>query len=165
MKSDIGLDPGDAKGVAHILNEILSDEFVLDAKTRNYHWNVVGSRFSQLHKFFEQQYEALDAVVDDVAERVRSLGCRAQATLEEFSRKTRIKEEPGAYPDADTMLDNLAQDHETIIRHLRNDIRTCQGKYHDDGTANFLTDLMEKHEKMAWMLRAHVEARILEPED
>jgi starvation-inducible DNA-binding protein len=159
MKSDIGLKPDDAKGVAHILNEILADEYVLYTKTRNYHWNVVGPDFAALHKFFEKQYEQLSDIVDDVAERARSLCHHAVATLGDFVESTNLDEEPGI-PDSGTMIENLARDHETIIRSLRNDVRTCTEKYKDDGTANFLTDVMEKHEKMAWMLRAHVESRI-----
>lgn len=158
MKSDIGLKPDDAKGVAHILNSILADEYVLYTKTRNYHWNVVGPDFAAMHKFFEKQYEQLNDVVDDVAERARSLCHHAVATLEEFVKSTNLKEETGVYPEWDKMIENLASDHETVIRSLRNDIRTCTEKYRDDGTANFLTDLMEKHEKMAWMLRAHARA-------
>ena len=57
-----------------ILSTLLSDEYVLYTKTKNYHWNIVGPQFNDLHKFFGTQYEELDEVVDDVVERIRSLG-------------------------------------------------------------------------------------------
>jgi starvation-inducible DNA-binding protein len=57
------------------------------------------------------------------------------------------------------MIANLLADHETIIRHLRVDLETCSDKYHDMGTNDFLTGLMEQHEKMAWMLRAFLEGK------
>ena len=55
------------------------------------------------------------------------------------------------------MIANLLGDHEAIIRQLRSDLETCADKYHDIGTSDFLTGLMEQHEKMAWMLRAFLE--------
>lgn len=157
MKLNIDLSDEQREGVIKILNNLLSDEYVLYTKTRNYHWNVVGPQFNDLHKFFESQYEQLDEVIDDVAERIRSLGEMPIATLEEFLKHTRLKEQPGKYPNARQMISNLLTDHEAIIRHLRIDLEICADKYHDIGTNDFLTGLMEKHEKMAWMLRAFLE--------
>ncbi len=153
-KLDTGLSPEAQEGVTQILNALLADEYVLYTKTRNYHWNVVGPQFHDLHKFFEAQYEALNEIVDEVAERARSLGGWARGTLSDFLQGTRLREHPGEYPDARTMIGNLLRDHEAIIRTLRVDLDTCVDRYHDMGTNNFLTDLMERHEKMAWMLRA-----------
>jgi starvation-inducible DNA-binding protein len=159
MKNETtGLSEEAVKGVSHILNENLCDEYVLTTKTRNFHWNVTGPHFAALHKFFEQQYEQLDEIVDAVAERVRSVGGWAFGTLEEFSGRTHLQETPARRPEAIAMAAELAADHESIIRRLRNDVETCAKKYRDEGTANFLTDLMERHEKMAWMLRSHVGA-------
>ena len=84
MKVEIGIPEKDRKGVAELLNVLLSDEYVLYSKTRNYHWNVVGPQFNDLHKFFEAQYEALNDIVDDVAERARALGGRSFGSLAEF---------------------------------------------------------------------------------
>ncbi|MBI4422431.1 MAG: DNA starvation/stationary phase protection protein [Elusimicrobia bacterium] len=154
----VTLTEDDRKGVAHILNENLCDEYVLYTKTRNFHWNVTGPDFSELHAFFRQQYQELDEIVDKVAERARTTGGWALGTLAEFGERTRLKEMPGTYPDAPRMLAELASDHEAIARRLRNDIATCEAKYHDPATANFLTEMLEEHEKMAWMLTAHVTA-------
>ncbi len=159
MKQDIGISYSNREAVVDILNTLLSDEFVLYAKTRNYHWNVVGPQFNDLHKFFESQYDALAAIVDDVAERARALGGKALGTMKEFLQNTRMKEHPGKYPDARDMVSELLSDHETVVRSLRVDLETCQNKYHDAGTADFLTGLMEQHEKMAWMLRAFMEGK------
>ena len=101
--------------------------------TRNYHWNVVGPQFNDLHTFFEAQYNALNTVVDDVAERARALDGNAIGTLAEFVEHARLTEHPGQYPPAREMLANT---------------------YQDAGTNAFLTGLMEQPEKMAWMLRA-----------
>src|SRR6266508_3155951 len=90
MHSNIGLLDEQREGAVAILNTLLADEYLLYTKTRNYHWNVVGPQFNDLHKFFEAQYEALDDVIDEVAERVRALGGRASGTLEEFRTSARL---------------------------------------------------------------------------
>jgi len=157
MKPSIGISDSNRQSVVKILNTLLADEYVLYTKTRNYHWNVVGPQFNDLHKFFESQYEELDEIVDEVAERSRSLGGNAVGTLAEFAQQTRLKEYPGQYPEAHAMLANLVADHEAVIQSLRGDLPTVMDKYDDAGTNDFLTGVMEKHEKMAWMLRAFLE--------
>ena len=153
MKVNIGIADKDRRAVADVLNALLSDEYLLYTKTRNYHWNVVGPQFNDLHKFFEAQYEALNEVVDEVAERARTLGGRALGTLAEFSQRARLKERPGECPDARGMLADLLADHEAVVRQLRDDLDAAV-KHNDTGTNDFLTGLMEKHEEMAWMLRS-----------
>ena len=159
MNLNIGIEPKHREGVVGLLSPLLADEYVLYTKTRNYHWNVVGPQFNDLHKFFQEQYEALDDVVDEVAERARTLGGHAVGTLAEFVQLTRLKEQPGRYPDAREMLANLLADHEALIRALRRDLETAAEQHHDVGTNDFLTGLMEKHEKMAWMLRTFLEGK------
>lgn len=139
------------------MSKLLADEYTLYTKTRKYHWNVTGPRFQQLHEFFGVQYTELDVIVDDVAERMPQLGGKAIATLGEFQELSQIKEDTGQYPDADKMLSNLLADHEAIIRSTRIDADECDEKYHDMGTNDFLVGLVEQHEKIAWMIRAHIE--------
>ncbi len=158
MKPNLGLSDSQRSDVVGILTTLLADEFLLYTKTRNYHWNVVGHQFHDLHKFFEGQYEALDEIVDEVAERARSLGGPSAGTLKEFLGAARLKESPGESPDARGMVANLLSDHESIVRSLRGDLETCT-KLGDAGTADFLTGLMERHEKTAWMLRATLEGK------
>jgi starvation-inducible DNA-binding protein len=153
MKPNIGIADKDRQAVAEILNTLLADEYVLYTKTRNFHWNVTGLQFNDLHKFFEAQYEELDDTVDEVAERARALGARAFGTLEEFRQHTRLKETPGTVPAAKDMLSELLADHETIIRVLRQDVEKAD-QSGDVGTNDFLTGLLEKHEKASWMLRS-----------
>jgi starvation-inducible DNA-binding protein len=154
MKPSIGLKEKAAEAVVNILNAILADEYVLYTKTRNYHWNVTGPHFSELHSLFERQYEELDDIIDEVAERAKALGGRAIGTLREMLDHARLDERPGTIPHYEEMVEGLALDHEKIIRQLRGDVELCQNEYGDAGTTDFLTGLMERHEKMAWMLRA-----------
>ena len=157
MNPNLGIDESQRVEIVRILNAVLADEYVLYTKTRNYHWNVVGPQFNDLHKFFESQYEALDDTVDEVAERARALGSHALGTLTEFVQRARLKENPGQHPDAKGMLAALSADHEALIRNLRTDAEVTMDQHKDAGTNDFLVGLMEKHEKMAWMLRAFQE--------
>jgi starvation-inducible DNA-binding protein len=159
LKPNIGLADKDREEVVDFLNSLLANEYVLYTKTRNYHWNVTGPQFHDLHEFFAKQYEELDEIVDDVAERARQLGGNALGTLSEFQKRARIKEHQNEYPDARTMISNLLDDHEAVIRSLRMDADATADKYHDMGTNDFLIGLMEQHEKMAWMLRSFLEGK------
>ena len=159
-KIEIGLTDQQRAGVAQILDRTLSDLYVLYTKTRNYHWNVVGMHFRDLHKLLEEQYTQLDEAIDLVAERSRKLGAPARGTLKEFLANASLKEQPGDYPDAYTMLANLCSDHEAVIQWLRQSADDCDEKYHDMGTNDFLIALMQEHEKMAWMLRSYLEERV-----
>lgn|SRR3989338_9557980 len=156
MKTNIGLSDKEKQGCIGILDRVLSDEYVLYTKTRNYHWNVTGPDFSELHKFFEVQYAELNIVIDDVAERARALGGRSLGSLAEFLKETRLKEDKSGSTDSKHMLKSLLADHEAIIQLLRKDVDACTDDHHDTGTADFLTGLMEQHEKTAWMLRAYL---------
>jgi starvation-inducible DNA-binding protein len=138
---------------ANRLNNLLANEYVLYTKTWKFHWNVQGKHFGSLHDFFGKQREQLGGIVDDVAERVRALDVMSDGTLKEFSQKSPLAENPGQNPDDLAMIALLLQDHEAIISQIREDsvVANDMGDY---GTNNFLCDLLTKHEKMAWMLRA-----------
>ena len=159
IKANIGLTDEARKGVVEILNNRLSDEYTLSTKTRKFHWNVVGPRFHQLHEFFQEQYEILDGMIDEIAERSRQLGGKSFGTLEEFVRHSSIEENPNENPDAQKMIGILLKDHESVIQTLRKNAEECDEKYDDMGTNDFLLEAMQKHEKMAWMLRAHLEGK------
>lgn len=159
VQPNIGIADESRQGVIQILGRLLADEYVLYTKTRKYHWNVAGPRFQPLHEFFKAQYTELEVIIDDVAERIPQLGGKAVSTLEEFGQIRRIKEDPGQYPDDNKMLANLLADHEAIIRTTRTDADTTAEEFHDMGTNDFLIGLVEQHEKMAWMIRAHLEGR------
>lgn len=154
---EIGLDARERSGSADILNRVLSDQNVLYTKTRKYHWNVTGRNFYSLHKLLEEQYEALAESIDEVAERTRSVGYPAFGTMKEFLECATLKEQPGENPAAMAMVANLVTDHEQVIRNLRNFVDQAAEELEDQGTSDFLTALMETHEKMAWMLRAFLE--------
>ena len=156
MEPKIGISKDNLAKVAHALNVILADEYLLYTKTRNAHWNVEGPDFHSKHLFFEAQYEQLDEIMDSVAERIRSLGHYAPATLKLFLELTHISETLHEKNDGTGFIMELLTDHESLIIHLRENINYFANDLKDLGTSDYVTGLMETHEKMAWMLRSHL---------
>jgi len=156
MEAKIGISADHLTEVAHSLSKILADEFVLYTKTRKAHWNVEGPDFYNKHKFFEEQYTQLADIIDDVAERIRKLGHYAPATLKQYLELTHLTEDDRGKNDASTYIKALLADHESILIHLRGNINNYAVALKDAGTSDYITGLMETHETMAWMLRAHL---------
>lgn len=161
---NIGLSEEQRQGVTDLLNRDLSDAYLLLIKTKKYHWDVVGPQFRSLHTLWQEHYEALTENIDALAERIRMLGGYPIGTAKGFLEYASISEDAGSLPNAYGMVENLVSDHEQVIRNLRDHIDQCGEKYHDQGTADFLTGLMEQHEEMAWMLRSFIEGQSIDPD-
>ncbi len=156
MKIEIGITDANRQAVAAELAKILADETVLYIKTKNAHWNIEGVDFYDKHKFFETQFGQLDDMIDSVAERIRSIGHYAPATLKSYLSLTHLTEQTRAQNDSQGLIKGLLEDHESIIIILREHINSLANNFHDIGTSDFITGLMEAHEKMAWFLRSHL---------
>ncbi|HSD06338.1 DNA starvation/stationary phase protection protein [Flavobacterium sp.] len=155
MEPNIGITKDNLKKQYDLLSVVLSDEMALYVKTRKFHWNVSGQSFMELHKLFEEQYNELEEIIDLVAERIGKLGGKAIGTMEEFSNLTRIKENPNTYPVQKAMITELLGDHETVIAELRKDIDIAD-ENDDAGTADLLTQILQQHETIAWILRRYL---------
>lgn len=156
MKPSIGITEINRQAVANELATLLADEYVLYTKTRNAHWNIEGIHFYEKHKFFEVQFTQLDEMIDKVAERIRSLGHYADASLKSFLAITHLAEIVVDGNTSNSYIKELLMDHESIIIHCRENIHRFGNEYKDVGTSDFVTGLMEDHEKMAWFLRSHL---------
>ncbi|ACB51866.1 putative Ferritin/ribonucleotide reductase-like protein [Crocosphaera subtropica ATCC 51142] len=158
---NIGLTEEQRYGVIEVLNRHLADFYLLNIKTKKYHWDVVGPQFMTLHELWEEHYNTLSENIDETAERIRALGGYPAGTAKGFLELATLKEHPNDLPSATEMVARLANDHEQVIRNLRSDINRCSDEFQDEGTADFLTGIMEQHEDMAWMLRSFVEGEQL----
>lgn len=157
MNVNIGLIASNRQKVTDELAKILADEYVLYTKTRKAHWNVEGPDFYDKHKFFEVQYEQLDEFIDQVAERIRTLGHFPPASLKSFLELTHLTEMTSKKNDSLGFIKELLEDHESIIITMRENINKFADEFKDAGTSDFITGLMEEHEKMAWFLRSHLQ--------
>jgi len=156
MEAKIGITAENRQAVSEQLAKLLADEYVLYTKTRNAHWNVEGPDFLSKHKFFEEQYGLLGGFIDSVAERIRKIGHYAPATLKNFLALTHLTEYSERKNDSLGYIKDLLADHETVIEFIRGNINPIANEYGDAGTSDYLTGLMEEHEEMAWILRAHL---------
>ncbi|MBN3943253.1 MAG: Dps family protein [Nostoc sp.] len=159
---NIGLTDEQRQGVINLLNQDLADAYLLLVKTKKYHWDVVGPQFRSLHQLWEEHYQKLTLNIDALAERVRALGGYPVGSLEGFLKIATLKEHAGSVPTATGMVANLVDDHEQVIRNLRDHVDQSSDKFHDQGTADFLTGLLEQHEEIAWMLRSFIEGEAID---
>lgn len=156
-KADMGLTPKQTEILAEILEPLLADESVLYLKTRNAHWNVEGPDFHTVHVYFEQLYNELEAVIDEVAERLRKIEHYAPATMKDYLGLTHLSEERSEKNDSLSFIKDLLADHDAIIVYLRESIKKIEDEVEVAyGTSDYLTTLMEQHETTAWMLRSHL---------
>ena len=155
MKISIGLSTEQLKTSTDILSNVLADESILYMKTRKFHWNVSGESFMELHKLFKHQYEEIEEIIDEVAERIGKLGSVTIGTMTQFVEMTRLKESPDEYPVRMKMIEELLKDHETVIKAIRENVEKCD-ENGDAGTTDFLTAIMKQHETIAWTLRRYL---------
>ncbi len=149
---DIGIKEKDRKEIADGLKHLLADSYTLYLQTHNFHWNVSGPQFRELHLMFEEHYTELATAVDEIAERIRTLDVPAPGTYKEFSKLSSIKEVEGV-PPAKEMVDLLTCGHEKVVKTCRQ-VLEAANKADDESTAALVSDRMRIHEKTAWMLRA-----------
>ena len=151
-KIDIGIKQADSESIADGLKRLLADSYTLYLQTHNFHWNVEGPSFRELHLMFEEHYVELAQAVDDIAERIRTLDVPAPGTYKEFARLSSIKEVDGV-PSAKEMVDLLTKGHEQVVKTCREVVKLAQ-QGDDESSAALASDRMRIHEKTAWMLRA-----------
>ena len=149
---DIGISKDDRQSVAEALKHVLADSYTLYLQTHNFHWNVTGPLFRELHLMFEEHYTELAEAVDEIAERIRTLGIAAPGTYKAFSELRAIKEVDGV-PEANDMVKILTQSHEQVVKTCRKALKIAQDA-EDESSAALVSDRMRIHEKTAWMLRA-----------
>ena len=137
-KIDIGINKQDRTKVAESLKHLLADSYTLYLQTHNFHWNVSGPRFRDLHLML-------------IAERIRSLGLPAPGTYKAFAKLSSIQEVEGV-PDAKEMVKILNESHEQVVKTCREALKLAEDA-EDESTAALVSDRMVIHEKTAWMLR------------
>jgi len=152
MNIDIGINDQHRIKISDALKRLLADSYTLYLQSHNFHWNVTGTQFRELHLMFEEQYDELAIAVDDIAERIRTLGEVAPGTYKAFSQLSTIEEVDGV-PKANDMLSLLTRGHEQVVKTCREVLALAQ-EGDDESSASLVSDRMRVHEKSAWMLRS-----------
>lgn len=154
QKPNIGLDAKRIEEVAQLLNNLLADIHALYLRTLGCHWNMVDPRFYFFHELLEAQYKELAEEQDQVAEKLRQIGKKAPATMQEYKQLMSQKESIELL-NGDEMIEGLVAIYEQLIRTLRVDIDRLTS-LEDFGTADLLTQILRAFEKRAWILRSHL---------
>lgn len=149
-----GLSKEARREVGESLKDFLANSYALYLKTQKFHWNVTGMQFFSLHKLFETHYEDLAEGIDEIAERIRSLGSHVEASFVEFQKKSRLSEGKKD-PSAQQMIEELCEGHDVLGR-LGRSLVVLSQEVRDDVTADLIIQRMAFHEKAAWMLRSHL---------
>lgn len=153
---NIGISTENRQLIADQLSKVLADEFILYSKTLNFHWNIEGSDFHSVHLYLETLYQEQQEIVDTVAEKIRAIGHYVPATLKRYLELTHLTELTIGKNDSQSIFSELLEDHESIIVFIREEIKPIADKMKADGISDYITGLMEQHEKTAWMLRSHL---------
>lgn len=143
----------DSSAIAEHLQQQLADHFALNAKTLNFHWNVTGSNFYDLHKLFYKLSKTQQKTIEKVAERILALGSKVDTSLQNISSKTTLSEEKNGSLSERDMIKALLKDYQNIKTQLKNDIQFIS-ESDDDATYLLLTKLIYKYEKTIWKLKA-----------
>lgn len=132
------------------LEKTLANSYLLKLKLQNYHWNVVGANFKLLHELFGGQYEEVSGAIDEIAERLRALGSKVEATFKHFQKLSKIKDGDKNLNSV-AMIKDLIGSHEIIVEDLKSGTRAAQAEG-DEATADLFIGRTQAHEKAIWML-------------
>ncbi|MCR9269388.1 MAG: DNA starvation/stationary phase protection protein [Hyphomonadaceae bacterium] len=146
------LKPENRTEIAEKLGKVLASTYVLYHKTQGFHWNVTGPMFISVHELTETQYKDLAAAIDDIAERVRTLGAPAPMGLAGYVGDSQVLDQ-SEFPTVGQMLETLARDHLTVADEMRGIVEAAE-QVKDVYTADLLTARIGAHEEAAWMLKA-----------
>ncbi|MGM1055672.1 MAG: Dps family protein [Bacteroidota bacterium] len=150
--SYLGLDEKKTSNTVKELNTLLADYHLYYQKLRNFHWNVIGKNFFDLHEKFEELYDDAKLKVDDIAERILTLRFQPVSNLSDYLKTSNIKESKSDISDS-KMIETLLEDHGTLLKQMRKVIEVAE-KGGDEGTIDLIGAYIRELEKTSWMLDA-----------
>lgn len=152
--NSIGLDVAKSKLLAEKLNELLADYSIFYQNTRGYHWNIKGDKFFELHDKFQELYENLFVKIDEVAERIRTLGHTPNHQYSKYLRDADVKESTEVSDGIQDVKDTLESLKIIII--LQREILDLSADAEDEGTNALMSDYIREQEKLVWMYSAYL---------
>jgi len=148
----LNLDKTKTNATAKELNTLLADYHVYYQKLRNFHWNVVGKNFFDLHIKFEEMYEDAKIKIDEIAERILTLRYQPVSNFSDYLKNSNLKESPSETKDIE-MVKILLEDHGNLLKQLRKVVEKAD-KAGDEGTIDMIGGFIANLEKVSWMLDA-----------
>ena len=150
----LNLDEKKVETVVKDLNVLLADYHLYYQKLRNFHWNIIGKSFFDLHEKFEEMYEDAKLKVDEIAERILTLRHQPVSNFSDYLKNSNLKESSSNIQDVE-MVKILLKDHGTILKQMRTLIKTAE-KAGDEGTIDLVGAYIRELEKVSWMLETWV---------
>lgn len=152
--NSIGLDIQKSERLAVKLNELLADYSIFYQNIRGYHWNIKGDKFFELHGKFQELYENLFIKIDEVAERIRTLGHTPNHKFSVYQQEAKIKESSEVSDGIKDVQDTLESF--KIIITLQREILDLSADAEDEGTNALMSDYIREQEKLVWMYSAYL---------
>lgn len=137
------------------LNLYLANLNVLYRKVQNYHWNIVGTGFFSVHEKLEEYYDAINEQIDDVAERILSIGGRPLGTLKDYLAVTTIKEAENKEISIPEAVADVKKEFEAMLK-LVKEVKEAADEENDYGTSALVDEYISTYEKNLWMLNAYL---------
>lgn len=150
--SYLGLDKKKTSSTVQELNVLLADYHLYYQKLRNYHWNVIGKNFFDLHEKFEELYDDAKIKIDEIAERILTLRFQPTSNLSDYLAKSNIAESKSDLTDSE-MIKNLLLDHGILLKQMRRVTEVAENGG-DEGTIDLIGAYIRELEKTSWMLDA-----------
>lgn len=155
MNNSIGLNQDKAKELANQLNDLLANYQLFYMNVRGFHWNIKGKHFFELHLKFEELYDDLVVKVDEIAERILTLGATPVHSFTQYLKTTEIKEEINV-SKGEKAVENLLDSFKVLLIKQRAilDLAADTG---DEGTSALMSDYIREQEKLVWMYGAFMQ--------
>ncbi|RYY97664.1 MAG: DNA starvation/stationary phase protection protein [Chitinophagaceae bacterium] len=150
----IGLDTEKSKGLSDQLNQLLANYQVFYINARGFHWNITGDRFFELHAKFEELYNDLLVKVDEIAERILTLGYTPLHSFSDYTAIATIKEAKNISAGKEAMQSILDSFGSLLL--LQRSIADAAGEAGDEGTSALMSDYIREQEKLVWMYSAYL---------
>ena len=150
--SYLGLDENKTSNTVNELNVLLADYHLYYQKLRNFHWNVNGINFFDLHEKFEELYDEAKIKIDEIAERVLTLRMKPTSNLSEYLKRSNLTESKDDLSDSE-MIKTLLEDHGALLKQMRKVVKVA-GEGGDEGTIDLIGAYIRELEKTSWMLEA-----------
>ncbi|MGY0615493.1 Dps family protein [Vibrio sp. FJH11] len=152
----IGLDRQDSEQLAQQLNQLLANYQVLYMNTRGYHWNIKGHQFFELHVKFEEIYTDIQVKIDELAERILTLGYTPAHAFSHYLESSDINEHQNA-TSGEECVKGLVDGFSVLLLKQREILHNA-GEANDEGTAALMGDYIREQEKLMWMLNAYLQS-------
>tara|TARA_R110000851_G_scaffold190370_1_gene340739 strand:+ start:49139 stop:49630 length:492 start_codon:yes stop_codon:yes gene_type:complete len=150
--SYLNLDKKKTTTTAKELNVLLADYHLYYQKLRNFHWNVIGHNFFDLHIKFEEMYDDAKLKIDEIAERILTLRFQPTSNFTDYVKLSNIKESPSDTKDL-KMVEILLDDHGKLLKQMRTVVEKADAAG-DEGTIDMIGGFIGHIEKISWMLDA-----------